>query len=463
MKRWSIARRMTVWFAATTASLILMIVGLSGWFLYQSVVRELDALAKEELDEARVLFGATAGTVEDLGHITQELAEEHPANPLAWRVWERDGTPWAEFGSAELLAHMPSFDQPGEVTVGLGKGLRWRIESLGERRLGLVLDGSAQQVLLRRYGVFSGVLVVVSSLLAWFVASALSRKTSRMLRLVAQGARAVREPRSAIEFSGADLPEEIGDVADALSEMLAKIRSETERADLMTSGLAHELRSPIQNLMGEAEVALLRDREPDEYRRVLESQVEELRELARAVDNLVTLCSRRELEETSETFDLGQEARLRFLRDTVQAARRGVRLELECSGELGLEGDREALLLALRNLVSNAVEWSPESAAVHVSIEGGPEQIEIRVEDEGPGIPSDVRERVFEPFQQGPQGEGRRVGFGLGLALARTAVEIHGGSIAIEDGAQGGALLRVRLPRSVSDRQPNGSLSSDRS
>lgn len=439
---------MTLWFAGTTGTLIVLIAGLSGWFLYQSVERELDALAKEELDEARAHMGGIESTIEGLEQITAELAEEHPANPLAWRIWEPDGSILADLGATRLLKTIPPNGGPLERTVRLGQGLRWRMEMFGERRIGIMLDGSAQRVLLRRHGAYSLALAVVSILLAWFVAAGLARKTSQMLRLVAEGARAVREPGDSLEFKGADLPEEIGDVVDALGEMLAKIRSETERADLMTSGLAHELRSPIQNLMGEAEVALLRQRDPEEYRRVLESQVEELRELARAVDNLVTLCARREPEGTHEEFDLGEEATLRFHRDVGQAARRGIKIELECTGDLNLSGDREALLLALRNLVSNAVEWSPESGTVRVSLEGRATEIEICVEDEGPGIPGDLREHVFEPFQQGPQGEGRRVGFGLGLALARTAVEIHGGTIGIEDGSGGGALLRVLLPRS---------------
>jgi len=447
MKRWSIAGRMTAWFAGTTASLILLTAGLSGWFLYQSVGRELDALAKEELDEARAMFLSSDRTPDEFREIAVDLAGEHPANPLAWRIWEANGDVWLEAGRTELLEQVQPSRSVLDHTVRPGRGLRWRVEPIGERRVGVILDGSVQTALLRRYGVFSMVLAAVSSLLAWLVAATLARRTARMLRLVADRTRLIREPRERIAFDGADLPEEVGDIVDALVEMLEKIRTEAERADLMTAGLAHELRSPIQNLMGEADVALLRERDAGEYRRVIESQLEELHELGRAVDNLVTLCSRREPGDPREPFDLGAEAELRMGEGDVVPARRGVRVQLDCSGDLRLFGDREALLLALRNLVSNGVEWSPDGGLVQVSVNGRGDEVEITVRDEGPGIPEEARERVFEPFEQGPSKHGRRVGFGLGLALARAAVETQGGSIRIADADGGGALLHVVLPR----------------
>jgi signal transduction histidine kinase len=126
-----------------------------------------------------------------------------------------------------------------------------------------------------------------------------------------------------------------------------------------------------------------------------------------------------------------------------------VRVEFEFNGDLTVRGDREALVLALRNLVSNAVAWSPENGLVRVSLSGTGQAVEAIVDDQGPGIPPELVERVFEPFNQGPHAGNRRMGFGLGLPLAYAAVARHGGEFFVERSPDGGARLRFVLPRTT--------------
>jgi two-component system heavy metal sensor histidine kinase CusS len=450
VKRWSLSRRMTLWFAGTSIGLIVAISCLSGWFVYESVNRELDALTLEELDEMGALFSSTDGTLDDFAGIVWHLELEHPANSLAWRVWTADGELWGEFGRTELLRSDVPSSRRIDRTHRPGGGQRWRTESLDSGQLvGLVVDGSTQIALLRRYGFYALILLALSGGVAWLVAFLLSHRLTSMLEDVAAGARTAGESGGALELELDELPDEIRDVAEALAETLKRIRSESERANLMTAGLAHELRSPIQNLLGEAEVALMRERSPGEYRAVLESQIEEFRDLSTVVDNLVTLCSTPEpiSRAEAEAFDLGEETDLRLDRDRARSARRNVELRLERSGDLSIRGDRESLLLALNNVVSNAIEWSPPGGTVRIALHGEDDRVEAVVEDQGPGIPPEFRERAFEPFRKGPARSGRRVGYGLGLALARTAVEMHAGTIDVDDAPDGGARLRIRLPR----------------
>jgi two-component system heavy metal sensor histidine kinase CusS len=446
MRSWSIRGWLTRWLALTSIGSILALAGFSDWFLRASVARELDSLAHEEVDEMMALFAATGGSPEEFDAIAADLQASHPENRLAWRVWAPDGTRWHESGARDLLEAAEPRPEPLASNQRVRGSLRWRTEALGDgRRIGVAVDGSAQYAMLARFEAFGMALVLGAASCAWSIAAFLSRRTSMLLHVVADAARAGGEPglESARRVA---LPEEIRAVADALGATLARIGSEQERAQLMTSGLAHELRSPIQNLLGEAEVALMRERVPGEYREVLQRQVEELRDLGRSVDNLVLLCSRDE-PTAVETFDLGDEATLRLDRDSLRAARTGVRVEFELDGDLTVRGDREALVLALRNLVTNAVAWSPEGGLVRVALSGTDHAVEVTVDDQGPGIPPEQVERIFEPFHRGPQAGGRRVGFGLGLALARSAVAMHGGEIHAERSPDGGARLRFVLPR----------------
>jgi signal transduction histidine kinase len=235
----------------------------------------------------------------------------------------------------------------------------------------------------------------------------------------------------------------------ALSESLARIRAESEDARVFTAGLAHELRSPVQNLIGETEVALISSRAPGVYREVLQSNLDELRRLGDAVDNLVTICSRNETRATKERedFDLASEVELRLRRERILAERNELSLELEAHGDTSLRGDREALLRAVRNLAQNAIQWSPPRGSVKVSIEGRSDEVVVCVDDQGPGVPVEMRERIFEPFFRGPSAQGRRLGYGLGLALTKSAVTEHGGRVEVESSPTGGARFTLHLPR----------------
>lgn len=443
---WSLARRITGWFALTTAAVVLVVCGLSLSFLEQSVERELAALAVEEIDEMRALFQVSDCTPEAAALIADELAEHH-ASDLAWRFWdERTGALWGDFGSVDFLRELDPVVGDVERTISLSRTVRWRVERVAPHFLvGCAVDGRAQLAMTRRNEILVLGVATLAGVLAILGGAILGRRVSTLIKRVASQAREVRDPRERVDLDVERAPEEIRLVTEALGEMLDNIRDESERAQLMTSGLAHELRSPIQNLLGEAEVTLLRERTAAHYREVLESHVEELQDLARAVDNLITLCTPGQplQEGRTESFDLGREARLRLTRE----AGHGVRVDLECAGDLHYEGDREALMLALGNLVRNAVEWSPEGESVEVRLGGMNGSVEFTVDDGGPGVPADERSRIFEPFYHGTSPSGRRTGYGLGLALTRAAIEAHGGRIDVEASPRGGARFRVKLPR----------------
>lgn len=447
---WTLARSLSLRFALSSLILIGGVAALSAWFLGQSVRRELGSLAQEELDEMRVLLTLEDVTPQAFARIVQDLARHHLDVPLAWRVWTVAGEPWGDFGATELLDGEFPARTPRRETHWLGRGRAWRVDELGQGLVaGVLLDGHERLALLRRYEFFAFVILVAGGALAVGVGALFGLRVARMLRTVAEGVRGVRSPEQALELELPEAPEEIRAVAESLHGMLAQIRREAERARLLTVGMAHDLRSPIQNLLGETEVALLRERSGAEYREVLSSHLEDLRELGRVVDNLVLLCAAPGSRPgTAGTrFDLGEEVRLRLERQRERARRRGVTLELETAGDLWIRGDREALLLALENVVDNAIQWSPTGGTVAIHLSGDRDALEARVDDEGPGVPEDQRERIFEPFYRSAPLDGRRVGYGLGLALARSAVDAQGGEIRVETSPRGGARLHLRLPR----------------
>ena len=450
---WSLARRLTGLFLVSTTVFVLAISVVSAWFMNQSVKRELEALLPQEISELRARFEQGIDDSASFAKFVTDLDNRYAPDHLAVRVWEKDGTTvWGDFGNVELLK--PGIPAPSPLAIAqtVSREVRWHSQKLANGQIvGLVVDGSPILSLLERYEVYATVLVLCGTALTLVLSRVFFQRVSGLLATVAERARAVRAPESSVELDVEGAPREIQEVVDALREMLANIRRETEEARIFTAGLAHEMRSPVQNLIGETEVALIAHRDAATYREVLLSHLEELRSLGDAVDNLVTICSAKETARSAarEHFDLAQQAQIRLQRERAFAERHGMKLAINVKGDNRIYGDREALLRALRNLVANAIQWSPPGGAVDLELNGGENDIVVTVDDAGPGVPEDLRERIFEPFFRGPAAAGQRIGYGLGLAITRTAVDDQGGKIAVMPSQKGGACFRVTLPKKL--------------
>jgi signal transduction histidine kinase len=415
---------------------------------YADTQEELDSLAKEEFEELVEMFRPLAGTRADFQAATDELRTMHPDASMAWRVWNRtDGSVWGSFGPPESLAGIPL--ERG-VAPEVGVFSRWLEAPLtDELELGYLLEGVRERAYARRFLMVALSTVAGAIAVSYFAGRFLGRRIGESLQRIAEEARAsVRGPRPALEASL--LPEEVRDVVEALREAFAQVRGESDKARLLASGLAHELRSPLQSLLMQAEVALLREREGPDYRAALSKQVLDLQELIRTVDNLVTLCAPPEARRTrsGEEFDLAAEARLRLRREEERASSEGVQMRMILPETLGFRGDREGLMLALRNLVANAIDWSPPGGWVEVRIQPEADGVGIQVDDQGPGVPEVDRERIFLPFEQSGTKPSGRIGYGLGLALVRTVTELHQGTIRVATSRLGGAAFRLELPQS---------------
>lgn len=462
---WSLSGRIVRLFLAANVALVVLVCLVGVVYVRNAVQREISGLPEEELGEVTGKYADFAGSSARLEHELSELARTHGPTRFAWRLRTAGGAQ-LDFGETSLLTEeRPSFELDDlERNFADDGALRWRAARMPNGdMLGVVVDGGPLLERLHLYEVGGAVVIGVGVLVTLFVSALLARRISGLLREVAERLRGVRAVDEPVDLDLPDAPREIREVTDALSQMLGNIRSEARQARVFTAGLAHELRSPVQNLVGETEVTLLSDRDPAEYRKVLRSNLDELRALGDAVDNLVTICSAGDARRTvaREHFDLGAEAVLRLSRERSLAERRGVRFTLDALGDTRMSGDREALLRAVRNVTANAVQWSDAGGSVAVRIDGQPERVTIVVDDSGPGVAPELRTKIFEPFFRGPSARGRRVGFGLGLALARMAVAEHGGTIEVDSSSLGGARFRIVLPRQPAAHGDHGRLGTD--
>ena len=220
-----------------------------------------------------------------------------------------------------------------------------------------------------------------------------------------------------------------------------------------TADAAHQLRTPLSVIRSRGEVALRRERDPDEYRSALLDVSQEASRLGSVVEKLLLLAR----------ADAGEVALRRervFLDDVVEEAlvtlrplarEREVSLDVDVHQEVPLEGDAMLLGQLVIVLVDNALQFSPPGRRVSVRVEASSGRARLVVQDEGPGIPPDQVDLVFERFYRGDPTRGRESGAGLGLSIGRWIVEAHGGTLRLHPREGGGTTATVDLPSGLAD------------
>ncbi|ODP37571.1 histidine kinase [Sphingomonas turrisvirgatae] len=299
-----------------------------------------------------------------------------------------------------------------------------------------------------------GVVLAVTLGLSIFLSLFLARTIVRPLRRLARAAVRVRLGR-AREVVVPRLPErrdEIGHLARSLSDMSQALRARIDATEAFAADLAHELKNPLASLRSAVD-SLTSVRDPNLQAQLLAVVREDVHRLDRLISD-ISEASRVEAQLSRAKFEpIDLTAMLDGL--VAQRAQRGlgrdVRLRFDPPpGPLPhVMGEGMRLERVFENLIDNAISFSPDGGLVALSLGIDDGMIEARVEDEGPGVPEDAREAIFRRFHSvRPDGEAFGQHSGLGLAIARTIVEGHQGSIGVEsrEDRMRGARFVVRLP-----------------
>jgi two-component system, OmpR family, sensor kinase len=235
-----------------------------------------------------------------------------------------------------------------------------------------------------------------------------------------------------------------------LNSMLERLESSFEAQRRFTADASHELRSPLTALRGEIELALRRDRDGTEYRRVLESNLQEVDRLTWLAQDLLTLARSDAgvMQPRLQASNVSALCRTVLDRLRVKADRRRVQLVVDAPEALEAILDPGLFEQLLWNLVDNGIKFSPHDGKVAVRAEAGDGHLLLDVADRGPGIPADDIDHIFDRFYRVDRARtaGATGGTGLGLAIVMAIAHAHGGGVAVENRDGGGAIFTVRLP-----------------
>lgn len=244
------------------------------------------------------------------------------------------------------------------------------------------------------------------------------------------------------------IPRELAELAQSLNDMLARLEDAFRRLTDFSSDIAHELRTPVSNLLTQTQVTLTRARSADDYRRVLESNAEEFERMARMISDMLLLAkSDNGLEEPQrEPLRMADEVSALF--DYFEAVAEEENVVLSLTGDCELSADRLMLRRALANLLSNALRHADPGSVVSVRLHSADEQVQISVSNRGEPIAPEHLARVFDRFfRVDPARQRSSEGTGLGLAITRSIVQSHGGTIRATSAA-GETTFTMQLPRS---------------
>lgn len=299
----------------------------------------------------------------------------------------------------------------------------------------------AQESVAHTYWIAGSLTLIAALLAAGLLAARLSRPLRRMADVAARVDAGELSPRMPATTGGA----EMRTLAHSFNHMLDRLDAAFAGQRAFVAEASHELRTPLTVISGQLEVlARSETPSPEDVRRVEGYVRTEVRRMQRIVDELLLL-ARSEQPEFLRCTSLDLRPFLEELAASIQATHaRHVEVHA-ADGQLRADPDR--LAQALRNLLANAVEHTQAEGRIRLAAEATADGVSVCVDDDGPGIPSDQRERVFDRFHRlDPSHTRKHGGAGLGLPIAKAIIDAHGGGIAAELAPIGGTRIRLTLP-----------------
>lgn len=243
---------------------------------------------------------------------------------------------------------------------------------------------------------------------------------------------------------------ELQPLVQSINSLLQRVRDSTSRERSLIADAAHELRTPLAAMR--VNVEALQEQSADEGQRELMGNLLRSNDrAARLVGQLLQLMRSDAVSNSALPVMLSLDALVQDRLAMIEglASARGVELELDCKGNVPVLGERESLVSMIDNLIDNAIKYSPPDGTVMVQVACEGTQAVLAVADQGTGIPSGLRERVFDRFFRNP--DQTQSGSGLGLAIVKSVVDKHGGEVALGETEGGGLKAIVRLPLAAAE------------
>lgn len=463
--QWSIVRRLTVLYTATTAVLLVAAAAYLYWTQVQNLEREDNDFLVNKIQDCRRLLREHPDQVRQL---INEVQIESVTSPIKYYIRILDLKGRTVLETPGMAARLPASVFPaaasattvprrgtlhrtgaGQVCLMMAGDAGARLAGADEVSFQVALDVSEEEELIEGYRwkllavILSG--TVFSSVAGYFVA----RRGLAPLQEIAQVTERITASQLHERIESTGWPVELASLARSFDRMLDRLGDSFNRLSQFSADLAHELRTPINNLCGEAGVALSQSRTPDEYRSTLESSLEEFARLTRLIDNLLFLARADSPTATAACEQFKARAAVDSVCEFYEALAEDRGVSLRCVGEAAVSADPVLFRQAASNLISNALNHTPRGGQVLVTVQAGAEGgCDVEVADTGCGIEARHLPYLFDRlYRVEPARSQNPDGAGLGLAIVKSIMTLHGGTVRVESEPGRGAKFTLQFPR----------------
>jgi two-component system heavy metal sensor histidine kinase CusS len=457
LSRLSLTRRLSLFFTLVAASVVL---GLGGLFM-AAADRHFIELDHGALQDKQHLINdilASANSAEDMRWRLSEALNHHHGlfvrvtTQTGKALFQTDGFPTTDswlLPEHETLTQALTGGQHGQRQYRIQQ-FRAQVQYAPEAPLLVILAMDTVHHrhflndLLRTFAVYALLAILVSGLLGWMAVY----YGLAPLRAIKAHADAVTAQRLQACMPVQAVPVEMADLAQTLNQMLERLQDDFQRLSEFSSDLAHELRTPISNLLTQTQVTLASPRDNAIYKETLASNAEELQRLGRTVSDMLLLAK------TERSVDLPHKERFLVadeamtLIDFYDAVAEDKNIVFTLEGNGHIHGDHLMFRRALSNLLSNALRHTPTGGRVKIAVAARPNGTEVSVENTGEDIDPIALPKVFERFYRADPARAHPTsdGAGLGLAITKAIVEAHGGLVNVTS-EQGLTRFTLTFPR----------------
>jgi two-component system heavy metal sensor histidine kinase CusS len=451
----------------TVATSLLLACGLG--VFYAIVIRH--AFAEDNAVLADKVAALRADLHESgLNVFAEELKSRQPREHNAYwiRILDSQGRTFAEtpgmdrslppeiFPPPSAFAKASADTQKSASSIGSPKNYRtgsklFSLVTLNEESgsqpytLQVAQDRSSDERVERNFALLFIMVLSGSVLASAFIATIVTKRGLRPLREMTQSVARIGPTHLKERVTPAEWPRELKPLGIAFDDMLKRLDDSFTRLSQFSADLAHELRTPIANMIGEAQVALTRDRTAAEYRETIESTVGECERLSRIVDNLLFVARVDAAREPIERKRFDARAASEKIAAFYQTVAEDHHVTITCSGEGQIYADPDLFERAVGNLLDNALRFTPENGSIQIALSERDGDFEVAVSDTGCGIAAEHLPRVFDRFYRAESSRSSD-GAGLGLALVKSIVDLHGGSAIIGSNVGRGTTVKLIFP-----------------
>jgi two-component system, OmpR family, heavy metal sensor histidine kinase CusS len=452
----SITAKLVLLFTLTATLLLSCGLGVFYWIVVRHAFAEDNAVLADKISGLSADFKEGGP-----GIFGEELRTPRAGEHLSYwiRVLDSGGRTVTETPGMDRLIPTDVFPPAQRSTSSIGNPKDYRagaklfaLVAMNEKTGGqtytiqVAQDRSIDEQLERRFGVLLGIVLAGSILASAIIAITVTKHGLRPLGQMTRSLERIGPGHLNERVAPAGWPRELQPLATTFDAMLARLEDSFKRLSQFSADLAHELRTPIANIMGEGQVALTRERTPSEYREVIESAVAECERLSGIVDNLLFVARADAARESIERKLFDARAAVEKIATFYRTLAEDRHVAIHCSGEGEIYADSILFQRAVSNLVDNALRFTPEGGTIQISITVKAAHCEVTVTDNGCGITPEHLPRVFDRFYRVDSSRSSD-GAGLGLALVKSIADLHGGSARIESEVNRGTTVTLIFPK----------------